>query len=69
MMERLKLWVNRRAMEGDDSLNLERKTAGMKNRDRLKVATAAHGAGMVVPFNKKTEVWFLSSLVLMIGLN
>lgn len=57
-MERVKLWVNRRSMEGSDSLNLDRKTAGMKNRDRVKVATGGHSAGIVVPYNRKTEVGY-----------
>ena len=33
-----------------------RRTAGMKNRDRVKVATGGHWAGIVVPYDKKTEV-------------
>ena len=28
----------------------------MKLRDRSKVSTLFHGAGLVVPYNKKTEV-------------
>ena len=28
----------------------------MKNRDRVKVATGGHTAGIVVPYDKKTEV-------------
>ena len=28
----------------------------MKNRDRVKVATGGHSAGIVVPYNRKTEV-------------
>ena len=30
----------------------------MKNRDRLKVAVSFHGAGIVVPYNKQTEVGY-----------
>merc|ERR1712198_547869 len=46
-------------MEGNNhSLNLEKKSASMKNRDRLKVAATFHGAGIVVPYNKKTEVGY-----------
>ena len=57
IMEKLKQWVNRATMEANSySLNLEKKTASMKNRDRNKVATTFHGAGLVVPYNKKTEV-------------
>ena len=36
--------------------SLDAKTAGMKLRDRSKVSTLFHGAGLVVPYNKKTEV-------------
>jgi len=45
-------------MAGNDKLNLEKRTPGMKNRDRLKLASTFHGAGMVVPFDKKTEVGY-----------
>ena len=45
-------------MTGNDSLTLEKKTASMKNRDRLKVASGAHGAGILVPYDKKTEVGY-----------
>lgn len=58
MMEKLKLWVNKAMMVGNDSLNLEKKTVGMKNRDRAKMASTFHGAGMVVPYDKKTEVGY-----------
>jgi len=58
LMEKIKLWVNKSVMEGSDQLNLERKTAGMKNRDKKKVATTLHGAGLVVPYDKKTEVGY-----------
>ena len=55
--EKIKLWVNRSMMEGNNhSLNLDKKSASMKNRDRKKVATTFHGAGIVVPYNKQTEV-------------
>ena len=57
VMEKLKQWVNRATMEANShSLNLEKRTASMKNRDRSKLATTFHGAGLVVPYNKKTEV-------------
>ena len=57
LSEKIKLWVNRASMEGNShSLNLEKKSSSMKNRDRLKVATTFHGAGIVVPYNKQTEV-------------
>ena len=57
VMEKLKHWVNRATMEANSySLNLEKRTASMKNRDRAKLATTFHGAGLVVPYNKTTEV-------------
>ena len=58
LMEKLKLWVNKALMTGNDSLSLEKKTAGMKSRDRLKVATTFHGAGIVVPYDRKTQVGY-----------
>lgn len=56
MMERVKLWVNRKAMEGEDSLSLERRTPSYKKRDRAKVAMGAHMAGVVVPYDRQTQV-------------
>jgi len=58
MMEKVKLWVNKAMMVGNDRLNLEKRSVGMKNRDRAKMATTFHGAGMVVPYDKKTEVGY-----------
>jgi len=58
MMEKVKLWVNKAMMAGNDRLNLEKRTVGMKNRDRAKMASTFHGAGMVVPYDKKTEVGY-----------
>jgi len=58
IMEKVKLWVNKAVMVGNDKLNLEKKTVGMKNRDRAKLASTFHGAGMVVPYDKKTEVGY-----------
>lgn len=59
VVEKIKLWVNRAMMEGNShSLNLEKRSAAMKNRDRLKVAVSFHGAGIVVPYNKQTEVGY-----------
>jgi len=58
MIEKLKLWVNKAMMSGNDKLNLEKRTVGMKNRDRAKMASTFHGAGMVVPYDKKTEVGY-----------
>ena len=55
--EKIKQWVNRAMMEGNNhSLNLDKKSVSMKSRDRKKVATTFHGAGIVVPYNKQTEV-------------
>ena len=56
MMEKIKLWVNKSTMTGNDSLTLEKKTASMKNRDGLKVAIGAHGAGILVPYDKSGKV-------------
>lgn len=65
--EKIKLWVNRSMMEGNNhSLNLDKKSASMKNRDRSKVATTFHGAGIVVPYNKQTEVSASGSFTLKI---
>merc|ERR1711963_853021 len=51
-MGKIKLWVNKSTMTGNDSLTLEKKTDG------LKVASGAHGAGILVPYDKKTEVGY-----------
>ena len=56
IMDKVKLWVNKAMMVGNDTLNLEKRTASMKNRDRAKMATTFHAAGMVVPYDKNTEV-------------
>jgi hypothetical protein len=34
------------------------KTARMKARDKNKLSTTFHGAGLVVPYNKKTEIGY-----------
>jgi Uncharacterised conserved protein (DUF2228) len=36
--------------------SLDAKTPGMRQRDRQKVSVTFHGAGMVVPYDKKTQV-------------
>ena len=33
-------------------------TQPMKSREKLKVCSTFHGAGLVVPYNKKTEVGY-----------
>ena len=38
--------------------SLESKTAGMKLRDRQKVSITFHGAGLVVPYDKKSDVGY-----------
>jgi len=58
IMDKVKLWVNKAMMVGNDTLNLEKRTASMKNRDRAKMATTFHAAGMVVPYDKNTEVGY-----------
>lgn len=42
----------------DQSFSLEAKTTSMKCRDKKKVAATFHGAGMVVPYNKDTQVGY-----------
>merc|ERR1719211_395922 len=42
----------------DQSFSLEAKTTAMKGRDKKKVATTFHGAGMVVPYDKNSEVGY-----------
>merc|ERR1711884_264131 len=59
LAEKIKQWVNRAMMGGNcHSLNLDKKSVSMKSRDRKKVATTFHGAGIVVPYNKQTEVGY-----------
>ena len=38
------------------TFSLEGKTPGMRQRDRQKMSVTFHGAGMVVPYDKKTQV-------------
>ena len=63
MMEKVKLWVNKAMMVGNDQLNLDKRTVGMKNRDRAKLSSTFHGVGMVVPYNKKTEVYCILCVI------
>ena len=42
----------------DQSFNLEAKTTSMKCRDKRKVAATFHGAGLVVPYDKNTQVGY-----------
>jgi len=59
LQEKIKLYANRMIINGDKyEISLDAKTAGMKLRDRSKVSTLFHGAGLVVPYNKKTEVGY-----------
>jgi len=59
LQEKIKLYSNRMIINGDKfHMSLEGKTPGMKLRDRSKVSTLFHGAGLVVPYNKKTEVGY-----------
>jgi len=39
-------------------LSVDMKTAGMRQRERKKMAATFHGAGMVVPYDKKTQVGY-----------
>ena len=45
----------------DESYCLDGKTQSMKTRDKFKVTSTFHGAGMVVPYNKATEVGYRPS--------
>jgi len=59
LQEKVKLYANRTIIYGDSkNITLESKTAGMKLRDRQKVSTTFHGAGLVVPYDKKTDVGY-----------
>jgi len=59
VQEKIKLFANRMIINGDaNEISLEAKTPGMKLRDRKKVSTTFHGAGLVVPYDKKTEVGY-----------
>jgi len=42
----------------DQSFNLEAKSTSMKSRDKKKVAATFHQAGLVVPYNKSTQVGY-----------
>jgi len=47
-----------KAFANDNGLSLDSKTNSMRQRDRLKMAPTFHGAGMVVPYDKKTQVGY-----------
>ena len=44
--------------QGND-FPLETKTPRMKARDKNKLSTTFHGAGLVVPYNKNTEIGYI----------
>ena len=52
----LHVFATMKVQEYDISLDI--KTQKMKARDRIKLASTFHGAGMVVPYNKDTEVGY-----------
>lgn len=59
LQEKVKLYANRTIIYGDSkNISLESKTAGMKLRDRQKVSITFHGAGLVVPYDKKSDVGY-----------
>jgi len=59
LQEKVKLYANRNIINHDSkNMNLDSKTAGMKLRDRQKVSTTFHGAGLVVPYDKKNDVGY-----------
>lgn len=55
-LEALRLSLQKWAKKSDFSL--ERKTSKMKNRDKVAVAKSFHGAGIVVPYDKKSQVGY-----------
>ena len=42
----------------ENDFSLEAKTPKMKARDKTKVTQTFHGAGMIVPYNKETQVGY-----------
>eukprot|EP00088_Acartia_fossae_P043085 TRINITY_DN4530_c0_g1_i1.p1 TRINITY_DN4530_c0_g1~~TRINITY_DN4530_c0_g1_i1.p1 ORF type:complete len:468 (-),score=108.69 TRINITY_DN4530_c0_g1_i1:803-2182(-) len=59
LQEKVKLHANRSIINGDaKNLSLDAKTPSMKLRDRQKVSTTFHGAGLVVPYDKKNDVGY-----------
>jgi len=42
----------------ENDFSLEVKTAKMKSRDKMKLSQTFHGAGLVVPYDKKTQVGY-----------
>jgi hypothetical protein len=42
----------------DQSFLLDARTQSMKSRDKVKVCSTFHGAGLVVPYNRKSEVGY-----------
>lgn len=59
LQEKVKLFSNRLIINSDaNGLSLDAKTPSMKLRDRKKVSTTFHGAGLVVPYDKNTEVGY-----------
>jgi hypothetical protein len=59
LQEKVKLYANRSIIYQDSkNISLDSKTAGMKLRDRQKVSITFHGAGLVVPYDKKTDVGY-----------
>lgn len=53
-----KVHVHASMKNQDQSFSLEAKTTSMKCRDKKKVAATFHGAGLVVPYNKETQVGY-----------
>lgn len=58
LQEKVKLFANKSVISDSSDISLEAKTPGMRQRDRHKVSTTFHGAGMVVPYDKNTQVGY-----------
>lgn len=58
LQEKVKQFANRTVISDSQDISLDAKTAGMRQRDRQKMAVTFHGAGMVVPYDKKTQVGY-----------
>jgi len=56
LKQALHVFANLKVPSEDFSLDI--KTRKMKARDKLKLAAPFHGAGMVVPYNKETQVGY-----------
>lgn len=58
LQEKIKLFANKSVISDHSDISLEAKTPSMRQRDRQKLSITFHGAGMVVPYDKKTQVGY-----------